>query len=78
LSNEGGNQYIGRSRGFKTKGNTYKDRYVDKKCPECGHDRAYQDVWKTRIAYTCLKRACRHKFYEAIVPVPKVNEKESE
>lgn len=64
MSNEGGNQYIGRSRGFKTKGNTYKDRYVDKICPECGHVRAYKDEWKTRIAYTCLKRACRHKFYE--------------
>lgn len=66
MSNESGNQYIGRSRGFKTKGNTYKDRYVEKNCPECGHGRAYKDEWKTRIAYTCLKRACRHKWYESI------------
>lgn len=57
-------QYVNQSRGYKTKGNTYKDRYVDKECPECGHVRAYKDEWKTRIAYTCLKRACRNKWYE--------------
>jgi hypothetical protein len=56
-------QYINQSRGYKTKGNTYKDRYVDKDCPECGHVRAYKDEWRTRNAYTCLKRACRHKWY---------------
>lgn len=55
---------INQSRGYKTKGSTYKDRYIEKECPECGHDRAYKDEWRTRIAYTCLKRACRHKWYE--------------
>ena len=57
-------QFVGTSRGYKTKGNTYKDRYVEKECPECKHGRAYKDTWRTRIAYTCLKRACRHKWYE--------------
>ena len=56
-------QYLSPSRGYKTKGNKYKDRYVEKTCPECGHHRAYKDTWKTRIAYTCLKRSCRHKWY---------------
>ena len=41
----------------------YKERYVEKVCPECGHRRAYKDVWKTRIAYLCLKRSCRYKWY---------------
>jgi len=57
------NQFVGTSRGYKTKGNTYKDRYVEKTCPECNNGRAYKDTWKTRVAYTCLKRACRHKWY---------------
>jgi hypothetical protein len=60
--------YINQSRGHKTKGNSYKDRYVDAKCPDCGHERAYKDTWKTRLAFTCLKRSCRHKWYEAIEP----------
>lgn len=64
-------EYINHSRGFKTKGNSYKDRYVECKCPECGHDRAYKDTWRTRIAYTCLKRSCRHKWYVAIDPTNK-------
>jgi hypothetical protein len=55
--------YINQSRGHKTKGNSYKDRYVETECPECGHGRAYKDTWKTRYAYTCLKRTCRHKWY---------------
>ena len=59
-------QFVGTSRGYKTKGNTYKDRYVEKTCPECNHPRAYKDTWRTRIAYTCLKRACRHKWYVPI------------
>lgn len=58
--------YINQSRGHKTKGNSYKDRYVDAVCPDCKHTRAYKDTWKTRIAYTCLKRSCRHKWYEPI------------
>lgn len=56
-------EYINQSRGYKTKGNSYKDRYVEIECPECGHGRAYKDTWKTRIAYTCLKRSCRWKWY---------------
>lgn len=62
------NQFISTSRGYKTKGNEYKDRYVEKTCPECGHNRAYKDTWRTRIAYTCLKRACRHKWYTKLDP----------
>lgn len=59
--------YINQSRGHKTKGNEYKDRYVnDVCCPECGHNKAYKDTWKTRLAYTCLKRSCRHKWYVVI------------
>jgi hypothetical protein len=56
--------YNAQSRGHKTKGNTYKDRYVENTCPECQNPRAYKDEWKTRVKYTCLKRACRHQWYE--------------
>lgn len=66
MSNEATNpnqNFVGRSRGYKTKGNTYKHRYVEKECPECGHGKAYKDEWRTRVAYTCLKRHCRHKWY---------------
>lgn len=56
--------YNAQSRGHKTKGNTYKDRYVENTCPECENPRAYKDEWKTRIKYTCLKRACRHQWFE--------------
>lgn len=61
-------QYTTQSRGYKTKGNEYKDRYVEIKCPESGclGERAYKDTWKTRIKYTCLKRNCRRVWYEAI------------
>lgn len=59
-------EYANQSRGYKTKGNTYKDRYVEIECPDCKHGRAYKDVWKTRIAYTCLKRDCRHKWYQQL------------
>lgn len=62
-------QYSSKSRGYKTKGNTYKDRYVEKECPECGHMKAYKDEWRTRVAYSCMKRSCRNKWYEAITPV---------
>lgn len=58
--------YINQSRGHKTKGNIYKDRYVDIECPECKHGRAYKDTWKTKLAYTCLKRSCRWKWYVSI------------
>lgn len=61
-------KFINKSRGHKTKGNKYKDRYVDKPCPECEYERAYKDEWHTKIAYTCLRRSCRHKWYEDKFP----------
>lgn len=68
MSEKGNPQYLSNSRGYKTKGASYKDRYVEKTCPECGHNRAYADRWRTRIAYTCLKRDCREKWYVRIDP----------
>lgn len=65
--------YNTQSRGHKTKGNTYKHRYVDKECPECHNLRAYKDEWKTRIKFTCLKRDCRHMWFEKI-EFPKLTE----
>lgn len=59
-------QYVTQSRGYKTKGNKYKERYVQKDCPECGNPKAYKDEWKTRIKYSCMKRDCRHVWYEKI------------
>jgi hypothetical protein len=59
-------QYTTQSRGYKTKGNEYKDRYVEKECPDCKNPRAYKDAWKTRVKYTCLKRNCRHVWFEVI------------
>lgn len=69
-------QYRMVSRGSKTKGNSYKHRYVEKICPECSHNKAYEDVMKTRVQYSCMKRNCRHKWVEPIGnrvarPVPK-------
>lgn len=58
-----GYEYINQSRGYKTKGNSYKDRYVEVICPECGHNKAYKDSWRTRDSMTCMKRSCRHKWY---------------
>lgn len=52
------------SKGRLTKGNTYKHRYVDEICPECGNDNAYIDRWHTRLKFTCMKRECRHEFYK--------------
>lgn len=54
------------SRGSKTKGASYKERYVEKECPECQHHKAYRDIMKTKVAYSCMKRNCRHKWYEDI------------
>lgn len=71
MSENQNHQYASRSRGYKTKGNEYKDRYVEKECPECGHKKAYKDTWRTRIAYSCMKRACRHKWYVPIDPATK-------
>lgn len=59
--------YNNQSRGHKTKGNVYKDRYVnDVICPGCGHNKAYKDTWTTRIAYCCMKRDCRRRWYVAL------------
>lgn len=61
--------YNSDSRGHKTKGNSYEDRYTknvgdSKKCPECGNESLYRDEWKTRISFKCLKRDCRHHWFE--------------
>jgi len=56
------------SRGHKTKGNTYKERYVQNPCPECGYEKAYKDEWRTRNVFTCMKRSCKHKWYEKRFP----------
>jgi hypothetical protein len=68
-------QYTTQSRGYKTKGNQYKDRYVEIKCPEpnCSSQRAYKDAWKTRIKYTCLKRDCRHVWFH-VIDIPAKND----
>ena len=61
--------YGGESRGYKTKGYSYKDRYVkDKPCPECGGLSAYRDEWNTQISYKCMKRSCRYNWFEPKVP----------
>lgn len=53
------------SRGYKTKGYSYKDRYIhDKNCPECGGNSIYRDEWATRISYKCMKRSCRYNWFE--------------
>ncbi|UNY40041.1 hypothetical protein KLEB273_gp109 [Bacillus phage vB_BauM_KLEB27-3] len=70
MSNES-NQFVGNSRGYKTKGNSYKHRYVEKICPECGHNKAYKDEWRTRNSYKCMKRSCRHNWFIAIDPKTK-------
>jgi hypothetical protein len=66
--------YINHSRGHKTKGNSYKDRYVEVECPECGYHKAYKDEWKGKYAYTCLKRSCRKKWYYWLTPEEKANQ----
>ncbi len=55
--------YLGRSRGYLTKGAKYKERYVENQCPECGNARSYEDKWHTGTNYTCLKRSCRHQWF---------------
>lgn len=57
--------YNMQSRGYKTKGYEYKDRYVyDKVCPECGGTSIYKDEWNTITSYKCIKRSCRYQWYE--------------
>jgi hypothetical protein len=65
--------YSSASRGHKTKGASYKDRYVEKRCPECNHNKAYENIWAITIKYTCTKRDCKHQWYEK-----KVKKEESE
>ena len=55
------------SRGYKTKGYEYKDRYVDDKiCPECDGISVYRDEWSTIVSYKCLRRSCRHQWFENV------------
>lgn len=57
--------YPSESRGYKTKGYSYKDRYIhDKMCPECGGTSVYKDEWATRFSYKCMRRSCRHQWFE--------------
>ena len=57
--------YPNESRGYKTKGYSYKDRYIkDKICPECGGNSIYKDEWTSRISYKCLRRSCRYHWFE--------------
>lgn len=57
--------YNMQSRGYKTKGNSYEDRYVnDKVCPECGGTSIYKDEWRSTISYKCISRSCRHNWFE--------------
>ena len=59
-------RYSNESRGYKTKGYSYKDRYIhDKECPECGGMSVYKDEWATQISYKCMSRSCRHNWFEA-------------
>lgn len=52
------------SRGHKTRGNSYKDRYVkDVVCSECGGNSAYRNDMHTMVSYKCMKRSCRHQWY---------------
>lgn len=60
--------YSPESRGYKTKGRSYKERYIhDKVCPECGGTSVYRDEWATQISFKCMKRSCRHNWFEAKV-----------
>lgn len=53
------------SRGYKTRGRSYKDRYIkDKICEECGGNSIYRDDWGSTVSYKCLKRSCRHNWFE--------------
>ena len=68
-------QYNMQSRGYKTKGNSYKDRYVkDKVCAECGGLSIYKDEWTSTISYKCMNRSCRHQWFEKVVREDKDDE----
>lgn len=66
MTEEAKPQYDVRSRGHKTKGYSYKDRYInDKMCPECGGTSIYRDVWHTTVSFKCMKRSCRYNWFES-------------
>lgn len=66
--------YYMQSRGYKTKGHKYKDRYVDDKiCPECGGNSIYRDEWNTVISYKCIRRSCRYQWFESKNPEKREN-----
>lgn len=68
-------KYDIRSRGYKTKGYSYKERYLkDKMCPECGGTSVYKDEWNTTISFKCMKRTCRYNWFESKPPKEKVAE----
>lgn len=60
-----------KGRGHLTKGNVYKDRYVEVECPECGYNKAYRDEGNTIISFKCLKRNCRYNWIEHKKPIKK-------
>ena len=62
------------SRGHKTKGKSYKERYIEGQCPECGYTTIYRDEWAQTISYKCMKRSCRHNWFEAKVFPNKENQ----
>lgn len=65
MAEEAKQHYGTESRGYKTKGYSYKDRYIhDKMCPECGGTSVYKDEWATRISYKCMRRSCRKNWFE--------------
>lgn len=65
MAEEKRQHYPNESRGYKTKGYVYKDRYIhDKMCPECGGTSVYKDEWATRFSYKCMRRSCRHQWFE--------------
>ena len=64
-NNSNNNSYLMESRGYKTRGRSYKDRYLkDKICDECGGNSVYRDDWGSTISFKCLKRSCRHNWFE--------------
>ena len=76
LTEEKKPRYSNESRGYKTKGYSYKERYIhDKNCPECGGNSIYKDEWATQISYKCMKRSCRYNWFEPKV-FPTKEEKE--
>lgn len=70
MAEENKPKYDVQSRGYKTKGYSYKDRYInDKMCPECGGSSVYRDEWNTTVSFKCMKRSCRYNWFEQKEPV---------